>query len=175
MTTFKVKSPDDGSIAYQLVKDSLDGLPEKGTALWVLNLFELHIDFAATKEEGKKKGKKETANNSESQSDDTKKTKVEWTSGPIEFTSHKVSWTFSGTIKWNNGSEMVNEIKGVESYQVVERDLLRRPTQLVGELLGIVKVEDKYYVVVAESSYTKLQDKSKTKVKERMATVANNA
>lgn len=155
LTIFKLKTPDDGSTAYQLVKDSMNNLSEKGSSLWVLNLFELHIDFAATEE--KADNKKEKDKNIKNK----KRTKVEWTSGPIEFNSHKVSWTFSGTIKWNNGSEVVNEFKGIETYRVVERDLFRRPTKLVGELLGTVKIEDKYYVVVAESSYTKQKSKHK--------------
>lgn len=164
LTFFKLKSPNDGSDEYDLVKRNMNNLPEKGLSTWVFNLFELHIDFAATKETDEKKSNEKDEHEIDNATlpKEEKKTKVEWTSGPIEFNTNKVSWTFSGTIKWKDGEDIVNEFKGVENYKVVERDIMRKPTRLVGELLGTVKVSNKYYVVTAESSYTRIVEKTET-------------
>lgn len=146
-TTFFLKSPDDGSDEYKLVEKNMNPLIETGKTTWIFNYFDLHIDFAAT---------------DEIKEDTKKKTRVEWTSGPIEYTSDKVSWTFEGRIKWKGGEDIVNVFKGMESYRVVARDENRKPTLLKGNLTGIIQVNNKYYVVTAEESeYVRLVDSNK--------------
>ena len=145
LTTFRLKSEDDGITSYNLVKCNMDNFLKEGVSTWVLNMFELYIDFAATQEKLE-----------DVECEDNNKPKVEWISGPIEFNANKVSWTLCRTIKWKGGEDIVNEFKGFESYKVVERDVLRRPTKLVGDFLATIKIDNRYYVVTEEGNYRKI-------------------
>ena len=138
-TEFRIQTKDDGSLEYQRFKKNLEDYKEIGTSHWTQNAFELKIDFANT--------------SSSTKNNQPPKAQVNWQSNPISYDEHKVSWSFNGSIWWNDDKNYANEFSGIELYYVRDNDIQGRPSLLEGHLVGTVLVGDKFYVVDAVSKF----------------------
>ena len=138
-TEFRIQTKDDGSLEYQRFKKNMENYKERGTSHWTQDAFELKIDFANT--------------SSSNESNKPQKAQVNWQSNPISYDEHKVSWSFNGSIWWNDDKNYANEFSGIELYYVRDNDAQGRPSLLEGHLVGTVLVSDKFYVVDAISSF----------------------
>lgn len=140
-TEFRIQTKDDGSTEYQRFKENMEDYKEDGISYWSQNAFELKIDFGNTASSDTVVGKK--------------KPQINWQSNPIAYDEHKVSWSFNGTIWWNDDKSYANEFSGIELYYVRDTDDRGRPALLEGRLVGTILVGDKFYVVDAVSKFTR--------------------
>lgn len=143
-TIFTVESPSDGSESYALLLANFNGFKEKGLSKWTQNVFELKINFAYT-----------DPTQFPEVADEPARPTVIWESNPISFDENKINWSFSGEILWKEKQFYANKFSGIESYMVQKRDEQHRPSYLAGRLIGTVLVGDSFYVVSAESSFTR--------------------
>lgn len=157
LTEFRIQTKDDGSTEYKRFKDNMEDYKERGISYWTQDAFELKIDFGNTSSLDKKNEETQPKLPTENASSDTDKVKkmpqVNWQSNPIAYDEHKVSWSFNGTIWWNDDKNYANEFSGIELYYVRGTDSQGRPSLLEGRLVGTILVGDKFYVVDAISSF----------------------
>ena len=157
LTEFRIQTKDDGSTEYKRFKDNMEDYKERGISYWTQDAFELKIDFGNTSSLDKKNEETQPKLPTENASSDTDKVKkmpqVNWQSNPIAYDEHKVSWSFKGTIWWNDDKNYANEFSGIELYYVRGTDSQGRPSLLEGRLVGTILVGDKFYVVDAISSF----------------------
>lgn len=138
-TEFRIQTKDDGSTEYQRFKDNMEDYKEHGISYWSQNAFELIIDYGNT--------------SSSNNNNEKKMPQVNWQSNPIAYDEYKVSWSFNGTIWWNDDKNYANEFSGIELYYVRDTDNKGRPSLLEGRLVGTILVGDKFYVVDAISKF----------------------
>lgn len=157
LTEFRIQTKDDGSTEYQRFKDNMEDYKERGISYWTQDAFELKIDFGNTSSSNEKKVETQTMPAGDNTSSDSKskkkKPQVNWQSNPIAYDEHKVSWSFNGTIWWNDDKNYANEFSGIELYYVRGTDSQDRPSLLEGRLIGTILVGDKFFVVDAISKF----------------------
>lgn len=142
-TVFKVKSRSDGSKEYDILDKNMNNFPEEGKSVWAQKGLDIHIEHAYT----------DDAPKNEESSDEPK---VVWDSSPVVFAKNTIEWHFEGHIRWKGSDTMANIFSGTETYDVVERDETGKPSVLKGTLTGTIHVGEHYYVVEADSDFTRI-------------------
>ena len=142
-TVFKVKSKSDGSKEYDILYRNMNNFPEEGKSIWSQKGLDINIEHAYTDE-------------LEKSADSGDEPKVEWDSSPVVFAKNTIEWYFTGQIRWKGSDTMANIFSGTETYDVVEHDEMGKPSVLKGFLTGTIHVGEHYYVVEADSDFTRI-------------------
>jgi hypothetical protein len=142
-TVFKVKSKPDGSKEYDILDRNMNNFAEEGKSVWSQKGLDINIEHAYTDDVPKNEHSVEDP-------------KVEWDSSPVVFAKNTIEWHFEGHIRWKGSDTMANIFSGTETYDVVERDEIGKPSVLKGTLTGTIHVGEHYYVVEADSDFNRI-------------------